>query len=327
MIPLRLESYFPWLVLLLLSTSAYFLACGATSLVASELIDERMFQGHQAPSPGPAIHRIVGLRGVGAEPIRKRNPFDSITGPLVPKPAAPTPDPASTTLARPLAAPECEGVDVSATTESVDPLWSLATIKGPGEPTGRVRRVGDVVADKQVAYIGYNPAERSPAVWLLADRMLCQSLLFDDDPPPKPAANKPAAKPKRPAPRPKKGPVTLPPDLAAKIKRVSDTEYHVDRSAIDTIMQRYSELMRSVRVLPEQKDGRVVGIRVLRIPPNTLLATLGVQSGDRIEKINGFSLSSPEKALQAYARLRTAGNISLQLSRKGRSMSIDYRIR
>jgi general secretion pathway protein C len=79
--------------------------------------------------------------------------------------------------------------------------------------------------------------------------------------------------------------------------------------------------------VPEQKDGKVLGIRLFGIRPDTLLGTLGLQNGDRLEAINGFNMGSPEKALEAYARLRTASNLNVKVSRKGAPLSIDYRIK
>ena len=53
---------------------------------------------------------------------------------------------------------------------------------------------------------------------------------------------------------------------------------------------------------------------------------LGIRDGDRVESINGFNLANPEKALEAYAPLRTASTLSVKLTRQGRPLSIDYRI-
>ena len=58
-----------------------------------------------------------------------------------------------------------------------------------------------------------------------------------------------------------------------------------------------------------------------------LLGTLGLQNGDRLEAINGFTMASPEKALEAYARLRTASNLNVKLNRRGAPATIDYRIK
>ena len=122
-------------------------------------------------------------------------------------------------------------------------------------------------------------------------------------------------------------PSPVPPDIASRIQKISDTEFNVDRAVVDKILENQAELMRSARIVPEQKDGKVVGIRLFGIRPDTLLGTLGLQNGDRLETINGFNMASPEKALEAYARLRTASNLNVKVNRRGQTMSIDYRIK
>jgi general secretion pathway protein C len=84
--------------------------------------------------------------------------------------------------------------------------------------------------------------------------------------------------------------------------------------------------MKQARIVPEQKDGKVVGIRLFGIRPDTLLGKLGLQNGDRLEAINGFEMASPEKALEAYAKLRTAESLNVKVTRRGQPVSIDFKI-
>jgi general secretion pathway protein C len=330
-----LRKYFPVVVLALLALSAYFEATGATELVGAAFIAP-------APSGSAAVGRAGSRVAPGsthvearsAEAIIERNPFDSVTGPLNAKPIetpALTPKPEELETKDPLHVPQCEGVSAFIITESHDRLWSVAALQGPGEPRPRMRRVGDDVAGKKVEYIGFNPAENSPSVWLSGPGALCQTLLFRIAPPaaagatptPTPAAS---AEPVAP-PSPGRGAPPVPADIASKIQKISDTEYHVDHAVIDNILEHQAELMKSARIVPEQKDGKVLGIRLFGIRPDTLLGTLGIQNGDRLESINGFNMGSPEKALEAYARLRTASNLNVKVSRRGAPVSIDYRIK
>jgi len=326
------KKYFAGVVLCLVAMAAYFQAAGATQLFGAAL-------GAGAPSasaPPEAVRApggfATGREGKSAEPIIARNPFDSVTGPLYPKPEdAVVPTPTELVVTDPLGAPGCDGVQVFIVTESTDPLWSVAALQGPGESHPRMRRVGDDVGGKQVAFIGFNPRENSPSVWFQSGATLCQTLLFRSQSAPTPGV--PAAPaPATPAPAesaapPSRGPSPLPAEIASKIQKVSDTEFNVDRAVVDKILENQAELMRSARIVPESKDGKVVGIRMFGIRPDTLLGTLGMQNGDRLESINGFNMSSPEKALEAYARLRTATNLNVKLNRRGSPVSIDYRIK
>ena len=96
---------------------------------------------------------------------------------------------------------------------------------------------------------------------------------------------------------------------------------------LDKILENQADLMRQARVVPEQENGRTVGIRMFGIRSDTLLGTLGMENGDRLQTINGFDMSSPEKALEAYARLRTADKLTVQVNRGGKNMNLDYNIK
>jgi general secretion pathway protein C len=155
--------------------------------------------------------------------------------------------------------------------------------------------------------------------------LLCQASLFkSENPTPKPATP-PAPAPGDAAAR--GGATSLDPALAKGIQKISATEYNIDRGVVDKILENQSELMRQARVVPEQENGKVVGIRLFGIRPDTLLGALGMENGDRLQTINGFDMASPEKALEAYARLRTADKLTVQVNRRGQTMNLDYNIK
>jgi len=118
----------------------------------------------------------------------------------------------------------------------------------------------------------------------------------------------------------------LPAAMVSKITKVSDTQFNVERSLVDELLQNQAQLMRSARIVPEKSGGEVVGIRLMRIRKGTLLSHLGMQNGDRLDSINGFSMGDPQKALEAYGRLRTADKLSVQINRKGSPMTLEFNI-
>src|SRR5690606_23744241 len=127
----------------------------------------------------------------------------------------------------PLTAPACDGVTVTIITESPDPLWSFAALRGPADPEPKLHRVGDVMGDKTVAYIGNNPVEHSPSVGMESGASLCQVLLVGAAE----NSNAPKAAPAAKAdPKAKKSAAAnaVPSDIADKIRKVSDTEFEVD---------------------------------------------------------------------------------------------------
>jgi general secretion pathway protein C len=321
-----LKRFFPAIVLLLIAVAAYFQAAGITELIAGAFLDTPPAKPVAKAGARPAAAAGGDARGPKtAEPILSRNPFDSVTGPLN---RAPTDGTEGTTeapaqqadLSNPLTAPDCGGITAQVITESTDPTWSIAVLKAPGDQVGHMRRVGDNVGDKQVAYIGFNTSKNSPSVWMVGGSALCQVLLFPPTAPPTPP---PAAAPAAKEPAAAGG---VPKDITDRIQKVSDTEFHVDRSVVDNILEHQAELMKQARIVPEQKDGKVVGIRLFGIRPDTMLGQLGLQNGDRLEAINGFEMASPEKALEAYAKLRTAESLNVKVTRRGQPVSIDFKI-
>jgi general secretion pathway protein C len=317
-----------WAVTLVLTGTAAFLgARGMTQLVGASLgADDKQLSAPPLVAKLPPTAGSASPHATSADAILTRNPFDSVTGPLNRAPAAedvaivPPPD-----MSDPFNAPDCDGVKVIIVAESPDPDWSFAAFSmGGGEKSKTIlRRRGGEVNGKQVKFIGYNALSHRPAVWLTGGSVLCQSQMFlapaaSGSAPPPPPAQIPSAG---------AGAGPVPGDISKGIVKVSANEFNVDRGVVDKILENQAELMKQARIVPEQENGKVVGIRLFGVRPDTLLGTLGMENGDRLEKINGFDMTSPEKALEAYARLRTADHLTIQLSRRGQAMNVDYNIK
>jgi len=152
---------------------------------------------------------------------------------------------------------------------------------------------------------------------------LCQTQMFKPPPPPSGSVAAPPA----PMPAGNGGAGNVSDDIKKGIQRLGPNEFNVDRSVVDKILENQAELMRQARIVPETENGKVVGIRLFGVRPDTLLGTLGMENGDRLQTINGFDMTSPEKALEAYARLRTADHLTISINRKGQDQNIDYNIK
>ncbi len=100
--------------------------------------------------------------------------------------------------------------------------------------------------------------------------------------------------------------------------------YAVSRQGLDAALNDQQALMRSTRILPVERGGRVVGVQVFGVRPGDLLARLGVESGDTILRLNQFDIASPDRCLEAYARLRASDEITVELERAGRRVSLRY---
>jgi general secretion pathway protein C len=321
----NLKRYFPVVVCLLIALAAYFQASGMGQLVASSVALDPSAVPSVAPVPKMASAASTSREehSTTAAPIISRNPFDSVTGPLdgtnIELPKAAPEQPQNTD---PYEDPQCDSAKVLLITQSEDPAWSFAAIAGSdGKPT--LRRTGDEVGGQSVYFIGWD------RVWLMSGSSRCQIIVGGKAPVAKAGVTPPAAAPAATttpsSPRGRGKPV--PPEIASKIHKVSETEFNVERAVVDNILENQAELMRSARIVPEKEGDKIVGIRMFGIRPDSLLGTLGLENGDRLQSINGFEMSDPQKALEAYARLRSAERLTVSVNRRGKPVNIDFNIK
>lgn len=311
----RLKRFFPLVVCALLALVAYLQADGIGELVASSVSE-----GDSAAPPGLGDVRR-GLPGrqdrPSGKPILARNPFDSETGPLdgtlltipdggVGGSDGPTGDPYDD--------PACKFGRVVLISTADDPDWSFAAIESGGAEA-KLRRLGDDVEGHKVHFVSWD------RVWMTGTSGRCQMKLGEK--------SQAAPKPKKPSSEPrgkKRRGRQLPAEMASKIHKVSDTEFNVERSVVDEILENQAQLMRSARIVPEKDGDKVVGIRMFGIRKGTLLQHLGFENGDRLQSINDFEITDPQKALEAYGRLRTADHLKVSIVRKGQPTTIDFNI-
>ncbi len=115
-------------------------------------------------------------------------------------------------------------------------------------------------------------------------------------------------------------------EIEAGITRNSDTNFTVSRSLVDQLLTNQAALMRTARIIPHEENGRTVGVKLYGIRRNSLLGRLGLQNGDMLRTINGYDMSSPDSALEAYTNLRGANNLSVNVVRRGNPMALEYNI-
>jgi general secretion pathway protein C len=310
------------ILLVAIGLCAFFLAQGAGNLVALKLLP---LHGsvRRAGSTGTSA-ALPGDRPPDLHAILERNMFDPTTGPLWPiktsetaavgGPNSETEAETAQQLAEGQMPPACEGT-LRLVASMYRPAggdfddWSFASLSlGTASPL--LYRLGNTVESKTVDSI------YPEAVFLKASNgSLCSLTMFKSavPPPPKPAAAVEA---------PSSGDA----EMDKGIKQQSETKYSVQRSLVDKLLQNQAELMRSARVVPHEENGRVVGVKLYGIRKTSLFGKLGLQNGDMLRTINGFDMGSPDSALEAYAKLRTASNLSLAIVRRGNAVTMEYNI-
>jgi general secretion pathway protein C len=194
---------------------------------------------------------------------------------------------------------DCTGVRATVIVQAEEQDASLVALDLGG--TRMLRRKGMDAGDMTVAWVG---ADRT---WLVkTDGSVCEARVFA----PAMAVH----------PEPKKQ-GDKPPVAVQGIVRTSPSEVQIDRGTLDKLLENPGELAK-VRVTPE-----ATGIKIAKVPKDSILGVLGIEEGDRLLKAGGIELTSPEKIMELYARLRTYEKLSIVVERKGKPMTMDYVIR
>ena len=115
--------------------------------------------------------------------------------------------------------------------------------------------------------------------------------------------------------------------LARGIRKTGEGRYEIQRATLEEVLANLNGLSQSARIFPEQKQGRGAGFRLVAVKPDGAFARIGLQSGDLVSAINGLELTSIEKALELFAKLRSAGHLSVDLERGGRRLTQSYVVR
>jgi general secretion pathway protein C len=115
-------------------------------------------------------------------------------------------------------------------------------------------------------------------------------------------------------------------DIGEGITKTGENSFGVPRSAVDGALNNLSELATQARIVPAFEGGKPVGFKLFSIKPGSLYSKIGLQNGDVVNRINGFEMSSPEKGLEVYQKLKDSSNVTVDIKRRGKPMTLDYTI-
>jgi general secretion pathway protein C len=80
------------------------------------------------------------------------------------------------------------------------------------------------------------------------------------------------------------------------------------------------------RIVPEVKDEKPIGIRIFGVKPDSLLAAVGLQNGDRLEAWNGLALTKPEAVAEAFVNSADHARVRIALNRRGAPVTVEWEI-
>jgi len=284
--------------LLLLALAAYWGASTVSTAIAARLTPMPQVD---LPSPPelapPQANRPIGYYAA----INKRNIFNVEPTPGPPAPAAVVKTPLNLKL---------WGVEI----DRVEARRSHAIIEDQKNHKQDVHRVGETVPGGAVVkQIDWDKVtlERDGQLEILALDTNATGTA-----PAKPAAAAPA-----PAGTPGAGPT------GEGIQKVSDTEYNIDRSEVDSALENMNQLFTQIRAVPHFDGGQSIGFRLFAIRQDSIFDKIGLKNGDIITSINGQEMTDPAKAMALFQDLRNDSQINVSLTRNKEPLSLSYSLR
>ena len=114
---------------------------------------------------------------------------------------------------------------------------------------------------------------------------------------------------------------------AAFGKKTGESSYHIDQQKVQQAIDRPAQIMTDARFVPNFINGRQQGFELREVKPGGIYSSLGLQNGDVLLRINEFTISNPESALQAFTALKGIDRAQLDIIRGGSRMTMTYQIR
>lgn len=317
------ERSLTWLIaMVVLLTSAFFVAQGATQYAASYLWSPPTVRA------GMVAQQSNRTRKDG-RPILARNIFDSQTGSMPwDAPIAPVePTGAAEVVVESVdlnhPPPPCDGSLrlVASFVHQYRPEQSFAAIVG-ATGTSLLYQEGMAVDGREVVAIGRQlvilrpTGTRACSIAMFSQNQLAQAVV--PTPEPQVAMADPTAT--------AEGGLTQA-ELDQHVRQTGPNSYAVSRSIISRIMANQTELIRSIRFAPQQDStGQMSGVKIFGIRRSSVLARIGIKNGDTLRSINGYSFGVPTQALEALTKLQSANQLSLQLDRDGQASTMEYAV-
>lgn len=114
--------------------------------------------------------------------------------------------------------------------------------------------------------------------------------------------------------------------VAAGIRRIDATHATVPRALVDEILASPQGFARGARAIPALKGGAVIGFKLYAVRPGGVHARVGLINQDTVTAINGVALDTLDRALAAFASVRTAAQVEVAVTRHGKPLTLSIAI-
>ncbi|MBF0319272.1 MAG: PDZ domain-containing protein [Nitrospirae bacterium] len=101
----------------------------------------------------------------------------------------------------------------------------------------------------------------------------------------------------------------------------------LSQSKVLEALENPKQLMTDARLQPRHKGGKQEGFVLQEIKPGGLYDQLGLKNGDVLLSINRYDITDPETALAAFAALKGAAELHLEILRGPAKLTLNYLVK
>ena len=101
----------------------------------------------------------------------------------------------------------------------------------------------------------------------------------------------------------------------------------IRRAQIEKVVGAQADITQQAQLNIHSEGGSASGIKISSIKPRSIFRQMRLINGDVLLEINGTKFTSPQDVIQLYQQVQNESDLTLQILRRGRPRTIQYRIR
>lgn len=102
----------------------------------------------------------------------------------------------------------------------------------------------------------------------------------------------------------------------------------LSRSDVENkVFKRVNEILTQIAISPYMIDGKMEGLRLVRVPKANIIYEMGGRSGDLVRRVNGHELNQIDQMYKLWENVRDDSHISVDIERNKQIYTYDFDIR
>jgi type II secretion system protein C len=102
----------------------------------------------------------------------------------------------------------------------------------------------------------------------------------------------------------------------------------LSRSDVETkVFQKVNDILTQIAISPSMVNGKMDGLKLLRVPASNIVYELGARSGDVIRRVNGHEVNQVDQMYKLWENVKDDSYITVDLERNSQLYTYSFEIR